>query len=236
MTSAIYQLKNQQEALFRCSECGADRYCDCSAPAIVKAAKALEANPGLSDRAIAQKAGVSAPTVAKARKATVNDFTVDEPREGLDRRTRKMPRRQRERIPLEGPAPTEEEAEALEWAHAQLRGFDPAEKAAEEVLRAMRAPPGHRVRLARLERLPPDEREEARKALEQPIDEAQFLALTKVSVETAVYYQRGGPPRPRAPLQRITEEVFEACNAVANAWIKLRAEMLAAYKGKVKDG
>jgi len=52
-----------------------------------------QANPGMSNRAIAKEAGVSAPTVAKARRATVNGFTVDEPRTGLDGRTRKMPTR-----------------------------------------------------------------------------------------------------------------------------------------------
>jgi hypothetical protein len=46
----------------------------------------------MSDRALAKKAGVTAPTIAKARAATVNDFTVDK-RVGLDGKKRSLRKR-----------------------------------------------------------------------------------------------------------------------------------------------
>ena len=57
-----------------------------------RAAAAVAANPGKSDRAIASEIGVSHPTVAAARKATGKDFPVE--RTGLDNKTRRMPQRQ----------------------------------------------------------------------------------------------------------------------------------------------
>jgi transposase-like protein len=59
----------KQELEFRCSKCGADRGCDCAAPAVRKAAAALAANPQKSNRALAAEAGVNKDTVRKARKA-----------------------------------------------------------------------------------------------------------------------------------------------------------------------
>jgi hypothetical protein len=61
-----------------------------------RAAEAVAANPQKSDRAIAAELGVSHPTVAKARdQATGNNLPVDdEPRIGLDGKTRRMPVRE----------------------------------------------------------------------------------------------------------------------------------------------
>jgi DNA-binding CsgD family transcriptional regulator len=82
-----------------CSDCGAPGQgsCNCGAPYITpgeRAEAAVKANPGKSDRAIADEIGVSAPTVGKARKkaATVNDFTVEK-RTGKDGKARKQPAR-----------------------------------------------------------------------------------------------------------------------------------------------
>jgi hypothetical protein len=50
----------------------------------------VAANPGKSDRAIAAAAGVSRPTVAKARKATGKLLPVEK-RVGKDGKTRRMP-------------------------------------------------------------------------------------------------------------------------------------------------
>ncbi len=81
-----------------CTSCGAtvDAACDCGAPympAGQRAASAIAANPQMSDRAIAQQIGVSQPTVSRARQSTETDVSVDEPRIGLDGKTRRMPRR-----------------------------------------------------------------------------------------------------------------------------------------------
>jgi hypothetical protein len=93
---AIIEVKQVKEYNFRCSACGGDRECDCSAPAIPKTQRAIEAikaDPDRSDRAIAKDIGVSQPTVSKARKevaATDKQLSV-EARTGLDGKTRKMP-------------------------------------------------------------------------------------------------------------------------------------------------
>lgn len=82
-----------------CTSCGAtvDAACDCGAPympAGQRAAAAIAANPQMSDRAIAQQIGVSQPTVSRARRATETDVSVeDEPRIGLDGKTRRLPTR-----------------------------------------------------------------------------------------------------------------------------------------------
>jgi len=84
--------KQQQELPYRCSACGADRGCDCAAPAIEKATVALAADPHKSDRAIAKEIGVSDYTVRKARKATASDHAVDQPRVGLDGKVCNLPK------------------------------------------------------------------------------------------------------------------------------------------------
>jgi hypothetical protein len=78
-----------------CSECGAEANASCNCgkpyiPAKVRAAEAIKANPQKSDRAIAADIGVSHTTVQEARKSTGNNLPVDEPRIGLDGKTRKM--------------------------------------------------------------------------------------------------------------------------------------------------
>jgi hypothetical protein len=68
MTNVVQlQQVRKQELDYLCSKCGAERGCDCNAPAIKRAAVALATNPEKSDRAIAAEIGVSHPTVAKAR-------------------------------------------------------------------------------------------------------------------------------------------------------------------------
>jgi hypothetical protein len=81
-----------------CSSCGvvADAACDCGAPYVPArsiAAKAIKANPGKSDRAIAADIGVGSNTVRRARQGTAPDGAVDEPRIGRDGKTRRMPKR-----------------------------------------------------------------------------------------------------------------------------------------------
>jgi hypothetical protein len=73
-TATTVEQVRKQELLYRCSACGADRGCDCSAPAIKKAAAAIAANPRKSGRAIAAEIGVSHTTVQNARKQVANDL------------------------------------------------------------------------------------------------------------------------------------------------------------------
>jgi hypothetical protein len=82
----------RQELPYRCSACGADRGCDCNAPAIEKAATALARSPEKSDRAIAKEEGINRRTVAKARNQLVHGAPVDT-RVGLDGKARRMPQR-----------------------------------------------------------------------------------------------------------------------------------------------
>jgi hypothetical protein len=109
MTAAgVQMMREHPQAEFVCTACGADRSCQCNAPAIPKierAKAAIAANPTKSDRAIAAEIGVSHETVRKAR-PTVNELTVEQENEladewgrrdsdlyrtGLDGKTRRMP-------------------------------------------------------------------------------------------------------------------------------------------------
>jgi hypothetical protein len=81
-----------------CTGCGAEANASCNCgkayvPKAVRAAEAVAANPEKSDRAIAADTGISQPTISKARHqlATDNNLSVDEPRIGLDGKTRKRP-------------------------------------------------------------------------------------------------------------------------------------------------
>jgi hypothetical protein len=79
-------LKHLDAQLLRCSGCGAtaNATCNCNLPyepAGVIAARAVAANPGMSDSSIAKKIGVSLDTVQRARKNQVTDIG------NLDRRT-----------------------------------------------------------------------------------------------------------------------------------------------------
>lgn len=62
-------------------------------PASTRAAKAVAANPGKSDRAIADNIGVSQPTVSRARKRSTDTNVSVDKRTGKDGKVRKLPRR-----------------------------------------------------------------------------------------------------------------------------------------------
>lgn len=114
-----------------CTECGEEANASCYCykaylPKGVRAAKAIAANPGKSDRAIAADIGVAKNTVRAARQELVNaDQLKDGPRIGLDGKTRKLPQRAdhinvkdivdkiRQRVVADhlGDIPSEEEAE-----------------------------------------------------------------------------------------------------------------------------
>lgn len=105
------QIVQQVNRVMQCSSCGASGIaaCDCGAPyvpATARAAKAIAANPGKSDRAIAADIGVSHRTVNRARSTGTYD-PVDT-RVGRDGKVRQMPQR---KTKTEEIMPTEEEAE-----------------------------------------------------------------------------------------------------------------------------
>lgn len=83
-----------------CTGCGAfaQAACNCGVeyvPTGLRAAAAVAANPGKSDRAIADEIGVSNQTVKRARaKSTVTNVTVDGKRTGKDGKTRRNPARE----------------------------------------------------------------------------------------------------------------------------------------------
>jgi hypothetical protein len=197
-------LQTDQAAKYYCEECGADRFCDCNAPAVEKAAKAIKANPGMSNRAIAKEAGVSAPTVAKARRATVNGFTVDEPRIGLDGRTRKMPRR-----PFaHAAAPYPRRFSTNDgWERTKLEvdanGQTWVEQRPEEI-----------------EDLPVDDLEALKRGIDLA-DRGQFIVRANLAKRFAVY---SGP---------VGKQELEFVNDAARAWNKLRSLMKGRVKGKV---
>lgn len=55
MTAAIIQLQKKQQAQFICSACGADRGCQCNAPAVEKLAEKLKQDRDRSRRAYEKK-------------------------------------------------------------------------------------------------------------------------------------------------------------------------------------
>ena len=91
MSVVTFPQRVKQDLPYLCSQCGADRGCDCNAPAIEKIAQARAANPTGSTRAIAKAAGVSQSTAQRAMKPTEPDGSVE--RTGIDGKTRRMPRR-----------------------------------------------------------------------------------------------------------------------------------------------
>jgi hypothetical protein len=95
MRNVVEVRQHKQELAYRCSACGADRGCDCNAPAIKKAAAALAANPEKSNRAIAKDIGVSPKTVDRARQSTASHDAVEK-RIGLDGKARKRPAKRAE--------------------------------------------------------------------------------------------------------------------------------------------
>jgi hypothetical protein len=95
MTADVIQLNPPVKARLVCSDCGApgEGSCHCGAPYIPpgqRAAEAVKANPGKSDRAIAAEIGVSDRTVNRARTSTATHDAVG-PRMGADGKTRRMP-------------------------------------------------------------------------------------------------------------------------------------------------
>jgi len=83
----------------RCTVCGAlaTAACNCGAPyAYISpgelAAQALKDNPGMSNRAIADKIGLSEATVRRAQKSTASNDAVEEKRTGKDGRKRRPPK------------------------------------------------------------------------------------------------------------------------------------------------
>jgi hypothetical protein len=82
-------LKNLDTQLLRCSGCGAttNAACNCDLPyepAGVIAARAVTANPEMSDSSIAKKFGVSLDTVQRARKNQVTEIGNLDRRIGAD--------------------------------------------------------------------------------------------------------------------------------------------------------
>jgi hypothetical protein len=89
-----------------CSGCGAtvDAACACGLPyqpKIERAAKAIDANPNMSDRAIAKEIGVGNKTVSRARNAGVSHDTAavqNNPAKRIGRDGRKHPATQKPRV------------------------------------------------------------------------------------------------------------------------------------------
>jgi hypothetical protein len=141
MTTATVHRLNPRQGLMECSECGATAKAGCGCgvayvPAGSRAAAAVAANPGESDRAIAKKVGVDHKTVAKARRATGDNSPV-EARTGRDGKRRKPPKRKCTRP--SGPAQDEVQRQASinvrpdDWA-AFKRRADAREQSAAAVL------------------------------------------------------------------------------------------------------
>ena len=94
MTPTVLKIRASASRM-QCSACGATAKaaCDCGAPYVparLRAAAALAAEPGKSNRAIADAAGVGKDTVRRERKATGASAPVA-PRIGKDGKTRRMP-------------------------------------------------------------------------------------------------------------------------------------------------
>jgi DNA-binding transcriptional MocR family regulator len=115
-----------------CQNCGALRTISgepcCSRPNYIPAgkaaAKALAENPNLSDRAIADKIGVSHTTIQNARKATGKKLPVEK-RTGLDGKARKMPKpkTKAKAKPAKAPSAREIEQEAINAWGVRLLKF-----------------------------------------------------------------------------------------------------------------
>jgi hypothetical protein len=121
MTAQVVDIRRKQaqakSTKLICSSCGVSVAAACSCgtaytPAGVRAARAVAANPGKSDRAHAAELGVGSNTVRRARKATAPSGAVEK-RVGQDGKVRKMPKRRRPMFLTSNKdvMPTEEEAE-----------------------------------------------------------------------------------------------------------------------------
>jgi DNA-binding Lrp family transcriptional regulator len=126
----VVQFQKKEEAKFICSACGADRGCQCNAPAVpkaVRAAEALKANPEQSDRSIAEQIGASPTTVGKAREELSSSGQLEEgPRVGKDGKARKEPsaaereERDRKRMERRAARRAEQLAENFPYAVEQI--------------------------------------------------------------------------------------------------------------------
>ena len=110
----------------QCTLCGAETHASCSCGAIYRpkaqrAAEAVAEHPEKSNRAIAEQIGVDEKTVRQARASTADQSAVDEPRVGLDGKTRNLP----SYIP--DPAP-EIRNSLIEQALDVVRQMTPAER------------------------------------------------------------------------------------------------------------
>jgi transposase-like protein len=166
MTNVVQlQQVRKQELDYLCSKCGAERGCDCNAPATRKAAVALAANPQKSDRAIAAEIGVSHPTVAKARRRAAastgkQPFQLEK-RVGADGKPRKLPARKARRKAAQAKAEQEAERQAAIDAMGESAAKFPIKdvdaladrligadaELARELYRILRADPHNRVGL-----------------------------------------------------------------------------------------
>lgn len=91
MSATVHKLRPEPMERAACSKCGIEATCGCNAPYLTageRAAAAVAANPGKSDRTIAAEIGVSDKTVAAARRSTADHSAV---RQGADGKVRKMP-------------------------------------------------------------------------------------------------------------------------------------------------
>jgi hypothetical protein len=94
----IYNIKDHQRIKTKlvCSSCGApgEGSCQCGAPYVApgeRAEAAVKANPGKSDRAIAEEIGTSHTTIQRARKSTGTNVPVEK-RVGRDGKKRSQPK------------------------------------------------------------------------------------------------------------------------------------------------
>jgi flagellar hook-length control protein FliK len=104
MTLPQLQIVQRVNRAMQCSACGATGIaaCDCGEPylpATARAAKAIAANPEMSDRAIAAEIGVSDMTVGRARKTTATGVAVG--RVGRDGKRRQLPKHTEDVMPTE---------------------------------------------------------------------------------------------------------------------------------------
>jgi hypothetical protein len=109
-TAEIIQLRKKEEAKFICSACGADRGCNCNAPAVEKAARIVEQQRQASKAYRARKA---------EEKQQPRHMTTE--RTGLDGKIRKLPEKK--------PEPEEEVARDRRTCSA----LDPSAKEAERL-------------------------------------------------------------------------------------------------------
>jgi hypothetical protein len=139
VTATILQLQKKQETQFLCSACGAERSCNCNAPAIPKvqqATEALNAYPGKSDRAIAKEIGASPTTVGKAREELSSGGQLNELRVGRDGKARKRPTK---RMPEPDFRPDEEIPVPVKKYIKVLKRMHKLEEANKELFEALQA-------------------------------------------------------------------------------------------------